>query len=102
MVPSAALFYAVDVKALLKRGATEYHKTELDTSAGQWLFFVGVFAVIVAGSLAMYWEELGTFAILALVSVILAAGLYGLNERLLHRPAGAAGVPKLQSHPAHR
>jgi hypothetical protein len=50
----------------------------------------------------MYWDELGTFAVLAVISVALAAGLYGLNDRLSQRSAPVARVAKLQSQPAHR
>jgi hypothetical protein len=102
VMPATALRYAVDVKALLKRGTTEYHEVELDTRLGQWIFFAGVFAVIVAGSLAMYWDELGTFAVLAVVSIALAAGLYELNARLIQRSTRVAPAGKLQSQPAHR
>jgi thiosulfate dehydrogenase [quinone] large subunit len=105
VMPATALHYAVDLKALLKRGATEYHQVELDTQLGQWIFFGGVFAVIVAGSLAMFWDELSTFAVLAVVSVALAAGLYELNARLTRlsqRSARVAPAAKLQSQPAHR
>lgn len=92
LAPAAGLFFAIDVKKVLGRGETAYATNSLDTSLGQWLFFLAVFAAIVAGSLAMYWDELGTWAVLAAGSVVVAAGLYELNGRLL-RPATERGVP---------
>jgi len=102
LAPAAGLFYAIDLKALAKRGSTTYPAAPLDASAGQWLFFLAVFAVTVAGSLAMYWDEIGTWAVLALVSVALAAGLYELRTRLIHQPSSGRMRSATATQAAHR
>jgi len=91
LAPAAALSYAVDLKSVLGRGTTLYARGLPAPSLGAWLFFLAVFAVIVAGSLAMYWDRLATFAVLTLASVELAIGLSRLNAlRGQTAPAGVA------------
>lgn len=102
LAPAAGLFYAIDLKALLGRGATVYRAAPLVANLGTWLFFLAVFAVIVAGSLAMYWGDLGTWIILAVISVVLAAVLYALNTRLHHQPATEPARPVVRSRPMER
>jgi len=100
LMPAVGLFYAVDAKALLGRGATTYPQAGLAASLGTWAFFAAVFAVIVAGSLAMYWDALGTWTILAVVSVVLAAGAYELRTRVLRQRISRGLQAGTLPHPA--
>ena len=84
-VPAAALFYSVDLGALRAGRPTEA-ATALDVSLPQWAFFVIVLVVVVVGALAMYGDALSQFIVLALISLVLAAGLDRLNTRRLDQP----------------
>lgn len=98
VTPAAGLFFAIDLQQVRGRGETTYAPTPLDASLGQWLFFLAVFAAIVAGSLAMYWDELGTWVVLAVISLALAAGLYELKRRL---PQSSMSNGRAGAGPSH-
>jgi hypothetical protein len=90
--PSAALSYAVDLGAPAQRAHTPEDITG-ESGIGLWLFFGTVLLVVVAGSLEMYWDQLGTFAALAAVTVALAAALTLIERRLSDSPVRRAMRP---------
>jgi thiosulfate dehydrogenase [quinone] large subunit len=83
--PTAALFYAVDLGALDDHPSAQ-GSVSAEPSAGSWAFFVTVLLIVVAGSLQMYWGQLGTFAALAVATFTLTAMLLLIERRAVAAP----------------
>ncbi len=85
LVPSAALFYAIDVRRLF--GRTVEAPKAIEATAGQWLIMATTFLVVLAAGWAMY--PYGTYAAIIAASVALAGALYAINALLAGRRHGA-------------
>lgn len=86
-MPSAALYYAIDIRTLFGK-RLEQAPAAAVASAGQWLFFWTILLVTGAAAWAMY--AYGTYFAVIAVSIVLAAGLYGINRLLANRQQPAA------------
>jgi thiosulfate dehydrogenase [quinone] large subunit len=84
LVPSAALFYAIDVRRLF--GKTVEAPKVIEATAGQWLIMATIFLVVLATGWAMY--PYGTYVAIIAASALLAAALYAINALLANRRHG--------------
>lgn len=82
LLPSAALYYAIDVRTLFGKQVEEAPVT-VEATPGQWLIFATIFVIIVAAGWAMY--SYATYAAIILASVLLTAVLAAINTALAHR-----------------
>jgi thiosulfate dehydrogenase [quinone] large subunit len=101
--PTAALFYAVDLHAPVDPAPARSVDSvdSMEAGVGLWFFLVAVLAIIVAGSLQLYWNDLQTFAALAIGSVALSAALTQIKRRrALAAPHDAAGSMTTEASPA--
>ena len=87
--PTAARFYAVDLSAPREQPEAN----PLEPCAGLWIFFGAILLIIVAGSLEMYWDQLGTFAALTAATFSLTAALTLLKRRVVPAPRHEALLP---------
>jgi thiosulfate dehydrogenase [quinone] large subunit len=85
LVPSAALYYAIDVRKLFGKQVAEAPAT-IETTPGQWLIFATVFVVVLAAGWAMY--SYTTYAAIILASILLTAVLSAINAALARRGYG--------------
>ncbi len=97
--PTAALFYAIDLRVPEDHPSAQA-VVPVEPGAGPWAFFVGVLLIIVAGSLEMYWDRLGTFFALTLASFTLTTMLIFLKRRVVRTP-GRAAVGSMTIDPGH-
>ncbi len=82
LFPAGALFYAIDLRRLAGKGATEYDTTIAPTN-GQWLFAVVMLVVTFIAALLMY--PLGEVLVFLIVAALIAAALYSVNAVLAER-----------------
>ncbi|HET9659517.1 MAG TPA: hypothetical protein VFP05_04250, partial [Thermomicrobiales bacterium] len=83
--PTAALFYAVDLSAPNDHPSMQT-AASVEPGAGAWAFFATVLLIVVAGSLQMYWDRLGTFFALTLATFTLTAMLMLIKRRVAQTP----------------
>jgi thiosulfate dehydrogenase [quinone] large subunit len=83
--PAAARFYAVDLSAPVDH-PREQETTSIESGAGLWVFFGVILLIVVAGSLEMYWDQLGTFAALTAATFAITAALTLLKRRIVQEP----------------
>jgi hypothetical protein len=81
-MPRAALYYAIDLRRLVGKAPTDAPAIA-GASAGQWFFFWTIMLVTGAAAWAMY--DFRTYVAVILVSILLAAALYGVNMLLANR-----------------
>lgn len=83
--PTAALYYAIDLSARDENPSPQA-AVSIEPGAGAWAFFVSVLLIIVAGSLQMYWDRLGTFFALTVATFTLTAMLMLIKRRVTQTP----------------
>jgi thiosulfate dehydrogenase [quinone] large subunit len=87
--PASALFYAVDLGAPVDQPRTTAVGSA-EPGAGVWVFFFSILVIMVAGSFQMYWDRLGTLAVLIVATFTLTAALILLKRRAVQAPRRGA------------
>lgn len=90
LFPAGALYYAIDLRRLLGKGATEYAGA-IEPTAGQWLFAAVMLVITFIAALLMY--PFGEALVFLIVSALIAAALFSVNTLLARRTTQEVQTP---------